>query len=496
MNEALKYYYRKIIKIKRRFIRFPKSNSTFDSVPIKIMKEFNKVRYHGPKKLACYNPFVNLYFNSRGNAVACCRNQTAILGKYPENTPEEIWFGKTAQQLREKMSHNDLSMGCDFCEHQFLTKRFSGLPSMHSDRYATTKSVYPKILELELSNKCNLQCVMCSGIVSSSIRRHRECMEELQIVYDSKFVDNLEVFLAHAKEICFYGGEPFLIDLYYDIWRRLLKIKSKAKLHVVTNGTIWNEEIENLLKNLKFTISVSFDAMNKEVFESIRKGAKFETVKENILKFNKILKGKGLSLSITPIKSNWQELPGVIDFCNSLNATINVSYVENPYEMALWTFDSAKLAEIEDYYSQYKFKYSNNYNSTYNLEVFKQCINQISLYKTRNKRIELEYSSSLPEINQSEKIINKWSNEALIRNLIFPEELDKLNKLVKKVSESCDEQNKKSFYKKYAEFVTTEGFISLKNIRNKDLDFSRAEAKLLILAEPDSIYGTSYLDMI
>jgi MoaA/NifB/PqqE/SkfB family radical SAM enzyme len=401
------------------FISYPKPKDGFSPVPESKMREFNKIRFHGPKKLACYNPFVNLYFNSRGQGVVCCRNQDTVLGTYPQNTINEIWFGSVAEKLREHMLNNDLSMGCGYCEHQFNTSRFYGLPSMHADFYSSTKKTYPKIIELELSNTCNLQCVMCSGIVSSTIRKCRENLPPLENPYDDNFVKQLEEYLPHAKEIKFYGGEPFLIETYYKIWDKLLAINSTAKLHVVTNGTVLNDKVRNYLNKLNFTITVSFDAMNKELFESIRVGADFDKVRSNILEYNKILGGKGLSLSVTPMKSNCREVPAIIDFCNSMNATINMSFVENPADMALWTMPSKELKELELFYESYKFESAKGVNANYNLSAFSQFLNQIRQYRIINTQREDDFFQNLKTQDECLDLLNEILDKAIHENIFI-----------------------------------------------------------------------------
>jgi MoaA/NifB/PqqE/SkfB family radical SAM enzyme len=418
LTDFLKYSYQKVARLKLPFLRYPVSKDGFVAVSSEKMKEFNSVRYHGPKKLACYNPFVNLYFNSRGQAVVCCRNQDTVLGTYPENSIKDIWFGKIADRLRQHLLHNDLTMGCKYCEHQFNTSRFYGLPSMHADYYSSTKISYPKILELELSNTCNLQCIMCSGIVSSSIRKNRENLPPLDNHYDNEFVNQLKEFLPHAKEIKFYGGEPFLIDTYYKIWDYLMEIKSTAKLHVVTNGTVLTDKVRNYLKNLNFTITVSFDAMNKELFESIRVGADFDKVKANIEEYNVLLGGKGLSLSFTPMKVNCREVPLVIDYCNTMNATINLSFVENPASMALWTLPSKDLKELEIFYNGYTFKQHSGVNAEYNITAYKQFVSQIEIYYETNKNCEDEFFQNLKTEEESRKILRDVLNLALQQNII------------------------------------------------------------------------------
>ena len=493
LSENIKYFYRQLSRIKILFLKYPTSQGAL-SLSEKQIKDFNKERYHGPKKLVCYNPFVNLYFNSRGQAVVCCRNQDTVLGNYPEQKIKEIWFGQNASDLREKLSSNDLSMGCQYCYHQIGTSRYHGLPSMHADRYATTKTAYPKILELELSNKCNLQCIMCSGIVSSSIRKCRENLPELESKYDEQFVEQLKEFLPHAREIKFYGGEPFLIDLYYKIWDELLRIKSKAKLHVVTNGTVLNDKVRNYLKNLNFTITVSFDSMDKETFESIRVGADFDKVKANILEYNNLLGGRGLSLSLTPMQINCREVPVVIDFCNSLNATINLSFLENPRKFAIWIMSSYELKELENFYRSYEFKPASSVNSKYNFEVYSQFVSQISKYHQINKSLEEKYFQKLPDEISAIEFVQDFLERMLRKNVIYEAQQNIIKNHIEKISLKLSALEKQIFWGNLYHYLLTRGEEDLKNLMENGFDENKVKTALLRLTKMEDIYPKSYKD--
>lgn len=494
-TDFLKYSYQKAARLKLPFLRYPVSKDGFVAVPAKKMREFNSVRYHGPKRLACYNPFVNLYFNSRGQAVVCCRNQDTVLGTYPEKSIKDIWFGDIADTLRQHMLHNDFSMGCKYCEHQFKTSRFYGLPSMHADYYSSTKITYPKIIELELSNTCNLQCIMCSGIVSSSIRKNREKLPPLENHYDDEFVNQLKEFLPHAKEIKFYGGEPFLIDTYYKIWDYLLEIKSKAKLHVVTNGTVLTDKVRNYLKNLNFTITVSFDAMNKELFESIRVGADFDKVKANIEEYNILLNGKGLSLSFTPMKINCREVPLVIDYCNTMNATINLSFVENPAEMALWTMPSNELKDLEIYYEKHKFQYYSGVNAEYNIKAFRQFVRQINVYYETNKKCEDDFFHNLRTEGESRKILLDVLNLALQQNIISDSVMIEIIKSVNEVESQLSGFEQHIYFGNLAKFLEEKGLESIKQMMSAGFDNEKLRTKLEEIAKMPDIYNESYKEI-
>src|SRR6185295_19977224 len=106
---------------------------------------------------------------------------------------------------------------------QFESANFAGLRArsfddLSEDRYALADGVpfaYPKLMEFEISNVCNLECTMCTGFFSSSIRHNREHLPPIKTPYDDAFVRQLEPFVPHLKAARFLGGEPFLIRTYY-----------------------------------------------------------------------------------------------------------------------------------------------------------------------------------------------------------------------------------------------------------------------------------------
>lgn len=374
--------------IKSNFLNYPKSGNNYNSISSKIMIEFNKYRFYGSKKLFCYNPFVNLFFNTYGNGIACCRSHKNVLGSYPQQTIKEIWFGEKAEKLRNHMLHNDLSMGCDYCKFQIDSKRFHGLPSMQSEQYSTTKiGNFPRIIEFELSNRCNLECIMCSGRVSSSIRQNRENLEPLPFPYDDNFVEQLKEFIPHLKQAYFFGGEPFLIEIYYKIWYEIIKINPKIELYAVTNGTIMNDRIISILKKTNFRITVSLDSLLKSKAEQIRVGCDFDVVLENIFKFTEY-SGNRVSISHTPMTINCFETPDIIKFCNKNNFRINLSYVEYPANLALWGLMPDELDEIYSFYNGVEWdKRDENFISKYNIQVFNEWKEQIRFFRDKNKDI-------------------------------------------------------------------------------------------------------------
>ncbi len=384
-------------RIRSGLISYPGSKADFEALDKNSMQTYNSIRYHGAKKLFCYNPFVNLFFDIDGKAVACCRSHENVLGRYPDQSIKEIWFGQQAERMRDHMRYNDLSMGCSHCLHQIHSGRFQGLPSMHADKYAHSKSAkFPKIMELELSNRCNLQCLMCSGRESSKIREKREHKPPLKQIYDAEFVHQLKEFIPHLKEMHFYGGEPFLIPIYYDIWEAVKAINPKLKLHLVTNATVLNNQIETLLKALRFRLSVSLDSLEKEKFEYIRRGADFDRVMRNTEKFAG-LSSDPLVISHTPITLNRKETADIVRFCNEHGYRLNLSFVEQPAELAIWALMPEQLDELLHHYeSEVTGLKNDSIASGYNNRLFREWIGQIHFFRNKNQSILNITDTELP----------------------------------------------------------------------------------------------------
>lgn len=311
----------------------------------------------GAQKYVCYAPFKNIYFGHYGRAVACCYNRDYILGEYPQQSVREIWFSKEAERLREHIKHDDLSLGCNGCKQHIISGNYDGSKSKQYDEHTLNKNKYPSVMEFELSNVCNLECAMCNGNFSSLIRAKREKLPPLHIPYDAAFVDQLEEFIPYLDEVKFYGGEPFLIDIYYDIWERIMRINPKVRISVQTNGTTLNSRLKDIMKGIDFHINVSFDSLQKETYESIRKNAVYERVMENINYFRDYCKERNtfFGISVCAMKQNWRELPDFINFCNDMDVPVYFHTVSSPIELSIRSMKAEEIDQVYNYLHSFDF---------------------------------------------------------------------------------------------------------------------------------------------
>jgi MoaA/NifB/PqqE/SkfB family radical SAM enzyme len=334
------------------------------------IRHYNSSRQHTDKSVLCHAPFINLNFEQNGNMTACCYNRQHVLGTYPKDSILSAWNGIKANELRTYINHKNLDGGCKLCQELIGSKNYLGSRAIAYDHFVLENSYqkvgeqfeltngnYPQILEFEVANTCNLACNMCNGYFSSTIRKKREKLDPLKTPYGTDFISQIKEILPFIKAAKFLGGEPFLIKLYYDIWKLIEKINPNIQVNVTTNGTINNGRVKDVLLNLNSTLCISLDSINKAVYENIRIGANFERVIENFEEFYEILhrKNSAMSIAVCPMKSNWQELPDLVNFANSKEISIWFNTVWYPESISLRSLPTASLIQVINQLSQQHF---------------------------------------------------------------------------------------------------------------------------------------------
>lgn len=308
----------------------------------------------------CQAPFNSMYFNVFGEVGPCWLNLHSM-GRYPENSIRDIWFGEPFNELRKALKRQNLEFKCGQCLDNIRNdNHHSVLAKLYDYQYELQE--YPSVMEFELSNRCNLECVMCKGDLSSTIRKNREQRHPLVSPYDNDFVQQLEEFIPHLKEAKFLGGEPFLIEQYFSIWQKMVELNPTIKITVTTNGTVFNSRIASLLSSLRFNVIVSIDAFNESRYEEIRKRAVYNRVIQNLHWFHDYTKQEGtyFQVSMNPLRKNRFELSNYVDYCNQHGMNLWFNTVVYPHSETLKTLSSKKLQETYDHLRKHVFQIRTN----------------------------------------------------------------------------------------------------------------------------------------
>jgi len=151
-------------------------------------------------------------------------------------------------------------------------------------------------LWIELTNKCNLNCVHCYADSSP--------FNELETKLDYKYWKNIlkDAYRLNCRNIQFIGGEP-------TIYPHLNKLIEDAKkigydfIEVYTNGTVLSDEHLKTFTEHNVNLAFSIYSDNKEIHNKITKGkSSFDKMVKNI----KRAKNSGLNIraSIIEMKEN------------------------------------------------------------------------------------------------------------------------------------------------------------------------------------------------
>jgi len=180
----------------------------------------------------------------------------------------------------------------------------------------THLSALPVEYIVETTAKCNLYCPMCPR------ETHKQPKEDMS---DEIFERLVEESGSSAEHMMLIGlGEPFLDRKIFDRIEHCDRHNISTLLS--TNGTFLDEaNADRLLRTPLEHITLSFDGATKESFEYYRKGARFERVRDNFVRFAGMKKDRGAKVQVVvqmvvmernagevaDFASFWKSIPGV-----------------------------------------------------------------------------------------------------------------------------------------------------------------------------------------
>ena len=165
-------------------------------------------------------------------------------------------------------------------------------------------------------------------------------------------------------DIGFFGGEPLL---EFNLIKRITKIiqnhksfdSNQVKLSVVTNGTIFSQEIANFLMETEVILGISCDGPQfvQDVFRHFPDGSGSSSIVEkNIKQALKLFSFMPVNAVYSP--ENVQFLPDVVDYLSSLG--VKNIYL-NPNISAGWTKKEAEM--LPQIYNSIGKKYMDFYRN-------------------------------------------------------------------------------------------------------------------------------------
>ena len=293
----------------------------------------------------CNAPFNNMYFTVRGK-VSPCWKLPAFCDQWSlERSIKDIWFGEEFERYRNALKACNFLDRCKECETE-IAKDVWPLAKAY-EKYPVR--AYPSLMELELSNQCNLECVMCSGELSSGIRKNRDKLPPLPQIYTEQFVEEMREFVPHLTELRFNGGEPFAQKIVLDICDMVAEVNPGLKINIATNGTVYSKRVRKILEQNNTHINISIDSLDPKRYSEIRINGKMEDVHKNFALYKEYCgKEKNLSVMVNPMRNNWFEMVDFLKFADDNECSLWYNTILYPKEWAIWNLPAQGLQEIYD----------------------------------------------------------------------------------------------------------------------------------------------------
>jgi organic radical activating enzyme len=200
-----------------------------------------------------------------------------------EHTPQEWHDSEFHRKTREQMARDEWPDACRRCKEM----EDRGLPSQRCKK----RTYGPGLshLDLRIGNSCNLKCISCWHMSSSSIAEEAVAMKKAGIepLHGVLEIPNFNWATEQAfdkllelpiQEVYLTGGEPMMVR---HLPTFLEKLDSDTTIRFNTNCTIWNPKLEKILRKFKMVImSFSMDATDRRI-NYIRHGSNWDEVKQN-----------------------------------------------------------------------------------------------------------------------------------------------------------------------------------------------------------------------
>lgn len=191
---------------------------------------------------------------------------------------------------------------------------------------------YPRRLVLELTNACNLNCIMCG----------RNAANFKPTVFDMENFYSLEPLMDVVEEVTLMGwGEPTIHPRFIEMLEVINR--HSARKYFCSNGMNL-KKIKNAIFDYNVDVfAISLDGATDETNSRIRRGSKIDEITADLKDIVRIKKERGLkypwiNFVFCAMNSNIHELPDLV----RLAAEIGIEEVKVVY---LTVFEEALLNE-------------------------------------------------------------------------------------------------------------------------------------------------------
>ena len=287
----------------------------------------------------CALPFHHVVVRTNGNFNVCCNHKMNNQMNINTTTVEEWRNSDYINQVQQSFLQNQRHPGCASCWHT-EDQGFTSLRQRMAKEFEILKiDVEQKSLtnvEIDLTNLCNLKCLMCSESESSAVLAenirlgiNRHSQKDFQ--WSEQALENLQELLAcRPKVVNIRGGEPFYVKQLLKIIESIPENVARSMvLHITTNATVWTEHWQQALSKFKLVrFMFSVDAVG-DLYEYMRFPGNWTMTSSNIDHILKLPNVKGLVHCVIQ-NLNVGGIGHLIDWCQQRSLWLDIALLNTP----------------------------------------------------------------------------------------------------------------------------------------------------------------------
>ena len=314
---------RVLIAIYRTILRFIKKPFVFHNyhiinrLPISALKPSElliKVLYSQPTNIICDRMERIAYLNYDGNVFACCPYWVPAYGSVKSSDLTSIYNGTLARIIRLSSINRSYCL-CNLraCEFAKYANEIQTMP----EQPATSNC--PQELVVAIDRTRNLKCPSCRCEYYTKLddteKQTAECtLRELE---NTGWLNKSELLNIAGD------GEVF----HSPIYRQMLTSNTKRKqIHILTNGTLFNEQNWQLLKDKyeRIGVSVSLDSASEVTFKRLR-GGDYQQLLKNLTMLSELRRTGAiafLEFRFVVQRDNYREMVDFVKFGRHFNADV------------------------------------------------------------------------------------------------------------------------------------------------------------------------------
>lgn len=253
----------------------------------------------------CIMPWIGVNIEPDSRVRPCCES-TQQVGDCSANSLEEIWNSDEFKKIRAEMSADQPVKTCENCYKKekigrdsmrlSVNRRFADkiqkLKQTRIDGYLEDFTL--NYWDIRYNNLCNLACRSCGPNASSSwhqvnvaLGKIKNLPKPILIAGSNKFniFDQMMQHIDHVETIYFAGGEPLIIEEFYEILEVLLS-KGRSNVHLLyntnlTKTSLKKKKIFDLWKKFpNVSIGASIDGLGTRG-EYLRQGLAWKEIVKN-----------------------------------------------------------------------------------------------------------------------------------------------------------------------------------------------------------------------